>query len=232
MPDLAKSSAKSYNLNMEPFEKRFLRSALLINGLCLGLFFLRILATGVSRYWFIPENLLLAWLALLFGWLLVKYVGRKSWRSWQAILLSVFWLVFLPNAWYVMTDFLHLANTGEISQLYDIGLLVSLVASGFLAGFTSLILVHRQLLRRLGSGASALAVAAVILFASFAIYLGRDLRWNSWDIIANPGGLALNVSDRLIDPFGQPRMFDVSGLFFVIIGAGYAAVWQLAKPRS
>jgi uncharacterized membrane protein len=129
-----------------------------------------------------------------------------------------------------MTDFVHMVNTGEISQLYDIALFNSLVASGFLAGFASLVLVHKQLLKRIGVGWAWLAVLAVILFASFAIYLGRDLRWNSVDLVVNPGGLVLNVSDRLIDPFGRPRMVNVTSLFFITIAASYAAVWSMTKP--
>lgn len=217
---------------MSQSEKRFLEAALIINGLCLGLFILRLMVTGISRYLFIPENLLLAWLAFLFGWLLVRLLKNRSWGSWQAVLLTVLWLVFLPNTWYVMTDFIHAVNNGEISQLYDIALFTALVASGFLAGFTSLLLVHKQLLRHLDYLVSTAVVVAIIAFASFAIYVGRDLRWNSLDIVANPGGLVLNVSDRLIEPFGRPRMTNVTSLFFITIGVGYAAVWRLARPRN
>jgi uncharacterized membrane protein len=213
-------------------EKRFLEAALILNGLCLGLFVVRILVTGFARFWFIPENLLLAWLGFFFGWMLVRYLKDNSWKSWPAVLFSLLWLVFVPNCWYVMTDFVHMTYTAEISQLFDIALFTSLVASGFMAGFASLVLVHKQLLRHFGHGLSTLIVLGVIVFASFSIYLGRDLRWNSIDIIANPGGLALNVSDRLIDPFGRPRMVNVTSLFFVTITAGYWAVWRLAKPRN
>lgn len=212
-------------------ETHFLEAALLISSLCLGMFFLRLALTGTSRYWFVPQNLLLAWAALVFSWLLTKRLQNHSWLSWQPIILTLFWLALLPNTWYVMTDLTHIVVTGEISQLYDITLFNSLVIVGFMAGFTSLLLVHKQILRRLAPISASLIVTAIILFASFAIYIGRDLRWNSWDIIANPGGLILNVSDRLTDPFGRPRMVNVTSLFFLTIGVGYAALWRLAKPR-
>lgn len=219
-------------MSLNQKEKHFLQAALIINGLCLGLFILRWLLTGTDRYLFIPENLLLAWIGFGFGWWLVLTLKNHSWRSWQAVVLTVLWLVFVPNCWYVMTDFVHMVYTPEISQLYDITLFNSLIASGFLAGFGSLILIHRQLLSRVGGGVAWLIVMAVVLFASFSIYLGRDLRWNSIDVVVNPGGLILNVSDRLIDPFGRPRMVNVTSLFFVTITAGYWAVWRMAKPRS
>ena len=206
-------------------EKRFIGAAVVINTLCLGLFLLRYLITGTPRYWFIPENILLAWLALLSAWLLTRYLKEHKWLSWQGLGLLLLWLAFLPNAWYVMTDFIHIEDTGEISQLYDIALIKILVASGFLAGFTSLYLIHKQLLKRLSHWRSAVIIGLVILAAGFAIYLGRDLRWNSWDVLANPGGLILNTYDRLIDPFGHPRMINVTSLLFV-------AIWQFLKPQN
>ncbi len=223
-----------YNSNvvLSNTEKRFLLAAIIINGLCLGMFFMRLFITGTSRYWFIPQNALLAWLAFMFSWLLARYLKDHNWRSWQAISLTLLWLVFLPNTWYVMTDYIHLVDNGEISRLYDIALINSLIASAFLAGFASLVLVHKQLLRRLKTIAAGFIVAAVILLASFAIYLGRDLRWNTWDVVVNPGGIVLGTSDRLIDTVGHPRMLNVTGLFFVVIGLGYLAIWQLVKPQN
>lgn len=204
----------------------------LFSGLCLGMFITRLLSTGVSRYWFVPENLLLAWLALIFGWLLVHSIERHGWLNWRSVGLTIFWMLFLPNAWYVMTDFIHVFETGEISYIYDIAMISTLTVTGFLLGFSSLFMVHRQLRKRLSSRASSILIGVVILLASFAIYLGRDLRWNSWDIITNPGGLILSITDRLINPFGFPRAFNVTAIFFVVIGVMYLAIWLFLNPQS
>lgn len=211
-------------------EKRYLRTTGLLSGLCLGLFVFRLLATGVSRYWFVPENLLLAWLALATGWVLVKELERQGWRNWKAIVLTGLWLLFLPNAWYVMTDFIHVFDTGEVSYLYDISMITALTLTGFLLGFTSLFMVHRQLLKRIDMLPSTLIIETVILLASFAIYLGRDLRWNTWDIFTNPSGLILNITDRIINPFGYPRALNVTATMFVMISVVYFAVWLFLKP--
>jgi len=211
-------------------ETRYLQAASLISLLCLILFLVRILMTGTYRYWFIPENLALAWACLIFAWVLVGQLKEQRWLSWQNLSLSVLWLVFLPNSWYVLTDFVHIRATGEISQLYDIVLMTSLVISGFVLGFASLYLVHLELRKRLGSRVSGAMVAIILLLSSFAIYLGRDLRWNSWDVVADPGGLILDVSDRVVDPFGHPRAINVTVLFFVLIGTIYLAIWIWARP--
>ena len=222
----------SYNAGMvlSGVEKRFLQTLGIFSALCLGLFVFRLLVTGVSRYWFVPENLLLAWLALFFGWVLVRQLQSSGWRNWRSLILTVLWLLFLPNAWYVMTDFIHVFDSGEISYLYDIAMITALTLTGFLLGFTSLFMVHRQLLKRLDIFSSALLIGAVILLTSFAIYLGRDLRWNTWDIFTNPSGLMLNITDRLINPFGYPRALNVTAILFVLISTIYFAIWLFLKP--
>lgn len=202
----------------------------LLSGLCLGLFFLRIAMTGTVRYWFIPENLALAWLSFVFAWLLLIELKKRRWATWQNISLSILWLFFLPNSWYVLTDFVHVAPTGEISQVYDIVMMFSLVICGFILGFTSLYIFHKQFLKRWSATVSHGVVAGILLLSSFAIYLGRDLRWSTWDVVANPGGIILDVSDRVIDPFGHPRAINVTGLFFVLLGSIYLAIWILTRP--
>ncbi len=202
----------------------------LLSLLCTVLFLLRSLLTGHFFFLFIPGNLLLAWTALFFGWLLVRHLKVQPWSSWQNIGLWIIWLAFLPNTWYVLTDFIHLNPTGEVSQLFDIVLIYSLVTTGFILGFTSLYLVHKEVLSRVGELVSNLFVALIILMSSFAIYLGRDLRWSTWDVVANPGGLILNVSDRALDPFGHPRAINVTILFFLTLSTTYFAFWIFVRP--
>ncbi len=213
-------------------EKRYVRAVGLLSGLCSLLFVVRLVVTHTSRFMFIPENLLLTWVGLFFGWFLVNQLMSRRWYSWHNIIISVLWLSFLPNCWYVLTDFLHVFPTGEVSELYDIVLISSLVMIGFINGFTSLYLVHKEFVKRLGERKSLYVVGGILLIASFAIYMGRVLRWNSWDVIADPGALILNVSDRIIDPLGHPRAVNVTGLFFLLLSTSYYTIWSLIKPIS
>lgn len=194
---------------------------------CLTLFVARIWLTGTISYWFIPENLALAWVALILGWWLSNRLATGRLLDWRNMLLALAWLVFLPNGWYVLTDFIHVAPTGEISELYDISLMSLLVFNGFILGCTSLFLVHQQLLRRWNFIKTLLIVTMIILLSSFAIYLGRDLRWSSWDVLTDPSGLILNVSDRIINPLQNQHSFNIMGLFFVVIGGIYGAFYRV-----
>lgn len=211
------------------YGKRFLMAVGLLSLAEISLFDLRVLLTGSNRYSFIPWNLGLAWISLLLAVALVRNLKYHRWLNWQNFLLSVLWLVFLPNAWYVLTDFVHVTPTAEISQLYDIALISLLVVIGFILGFGGLFLVHRELLRRFSLLKSYLFIEAAILLASFAIYIGRDLRWNTWDVISNPGVL-INVSDKITDPFGSPRAINVTVLFFTLISLLYLAFWIFTYP--
>ncbi len=210
-----------------------MRATGLLSALCVAFYIVRVVVTGTWHFIFVPENLALAWLALAIGWFLTKRLKVRAWTSWQNICLSLLWLFFLPNTWYVLTDFVHVVPTGEISQLYDIVMMCSLVIAGFCLGFASLYMIHGEFLKRRSTAWSGWAVAAILLLSSFAIFIGRDLRWSTWDVVTNPTSVILNVSDQVVDPFGHPRGINVTGLFFVLLGSLYLAIWLvLGSPKK
>lgn len=213
-------------LGLSEQAKRCLEALGVMSLLCLGLLFFRTVSTNSLRYWFIPENLALAWLGLATSWLLVKELNNRRWLSWQNLGLTFIWLFCLPNTWYVITDFIHISGTGEISELFDIVLISTLSMTGFVLGFISLWLVHRQLLKRHNPANAYWIIELIILSSSFAIYLGRVLRWNSWNVLTNPGGLIINISDRVIDPLGHMNAISFTGLFFVLITGLYFAFYK------
>lgn len=208
-------------------EKRYVEALGLISFTCLFLFVCRVLVTGTPRYWFIPENLFLSWISLAAAWLLIGNLKKRPWRDWQNIGLSAVWLIFLPNSWYVLTDYIHVYPTGEVSEVFDIGLISLLVLTGCTLGFTSLYMVHKEFLKRFSQPFSYGLVAVILFLASFAIYLGRYLRWNTWDVVTDPGGIILNVSDRILNPFEHPGAFNTTILFFFILGIIYTAILRL-----
>jgi uncharacterized membrane protein len=211
-------------------EKRFASSMGLLSLLCLGLFGFRAISAHSLHYLFIPENLALAWTSLIMAWWLSDRLKKKPWRSPGNLILTFVWLIFLPNSWYVLTDLVHLYPSGEINQLYDIALIGTLVLCGFFLGFTSLYLIHRQMAQRFSKLRAVLYVEIIILLSSFGIYLGRILRWSSWDIVANPGGLILNITDRILDPVAHLSSFTVTALFFITLSVMYLAFYSFIQP--
>ena len=100
---------------------------------------------------------------------------------------------------------------------------------GLTLGFSSLYLVHLELKKRYSGLRSAGVIAVVLLLASFAIYLGRDLRWNSWDILTNPAGLLFDISDRLLVPSGYGSIAITVLSFFALLASMYSLVWGAVR---
>ena len=202
---------------------------LLSNAASVGLFIAGAMFYDDSRYWYLNWNLFLAWLPVLFVLWLVNYLKNHSWQSWQAIILTLLWLVFLPNSFYIISDLIHLQTDYISNALFTTVMMVSFSINGLILGFGSLYIMHRQLLKRIGAQSAHLLIAAVLLLCSFAIYLGRYLRWNTWDVLINPAGLLFDVSDRIINVREHPQTFVTTVIFFVLLGSLYAVIWQTAQ---
>lgn len=171
-------------------------------------------------------NLFLAWLPLLFSVRLMSVLRHKLWSSWEAIATSFLWLVFLPNSFYIISDFIHLQEVQRVDVLYDALMMVSFVVTGLVLGFSSLYLVHLQLRRRFSPTEAGIWAGLMLLICSIAVYIGRDLRWNTWDILVNPGGLLFDISDRIEHPSAYPQMLLIIAAFFVLLGSIYNMLWR------
>jgi uncharacterized membrane protein len=111
-------------------------------------------------------------------------------------------------------------------------MLTSFVVTGLMLGFTSLYLFHMELRKRLPLKTSNRLIALIILLSSFAIYLGRDLRWNTWDLFINPAGILFDVSDRLIAPADHPQMYLTTVSFFVLLSMFYVITWHVVRAAK
>ncbi|HEX5744517.1 MAG TPA: DUF1361 domain-containing protein [Candidatus Saccharimonadales bacterium] len=181
---------------------------------------------------YLPWNLVLAWLPLMLAVWLMDILRRKAWSSWEGIAASFLWMAFLPNSFYLISDFIHLQEVDPAYVLYDAVMFTSFVFTGLALGFTSLYLVHGALKQRLDGRRSAIWTGMVLLFCSIAIYMGRDLRWNTWDIFVNPAGLLFEAADRLQHPASYPHMLLVITIFFVLLTTIYNLLWRAARLLS
>jgi uncharacterized membrane protein len=200
--------------------------ALIVSNLVsVALFGLRIIATQSLDYWFLFWNLFLAWVPVLLAWLLIKSLKNRVWAEPLPVALTLLWLGFLPNSFYIMTDLIHLQSTGDIGVLYDAVFMLSFIWNGAVAGFLSMYWVHREILRRRSSQFAVSVMALVIGLTSFAIYLGRSLRWNTWDVLVNPAGVLFDVSERVINPLSHVQFLTTTGTFILLIGSMYYVIW-------
>jgi uncharacterized membrane protein len=157
----------------------------------------RIIYTGNFTYKFLVWNLFLAWIPLVAAYGLRKAFENQS-RKWiPVIILSTVWLLFLPNSPYILTDLVHLEDRGmsghDIHLLFDATLIFAFALTGLLTGFVSLYWVHRVLDRIFHHRISWLLVAGILVLTGYGVYLGRVVRWNSWDILVSPRSLLVDV---------------------------------------
>ncbi|MDB5182080.1 MAG: hypothetical protein JWP13_843 [Candidatus Saccharibacteria bacterium] len=185
--------------------------------------------SGEDSYAYMGWNLFLAWLPLAFMFWLLKILRRARWSSWEGIGVSLLWLGFLPNSFYLISDLIHIQESPQSEVLYDAVMFTSFSLNGMLLGYISLYLFHVQLRRRISSNMTRFIIGMTLFLCSFAIYLGRDLRWNTWDVFVNPAGLLFDLSNRFISPFSYPRMFITTGIFFVLLTTMYYVGWNIVR---
>jgi uncharacterized membrane protein len=204
---------------------------ILMTGFCFLLSILRVLFSGTSFFLFLNWNLFLAAIPYF---LTASIPSRKVGRIQQLKILgvSMVWLLFFPNAPYILTDLFHLRLETSVPKWFDLVLIISFAWTGLLFGFLSLMKIER-LYTNFFTGKQIAWFSSIILFlASFGVYLGRFLRWNSWDVINNPGHLLFDISDRVINPFEHPRTWGVTILFGVLLNIIYWTIKLLRNHKS
>jgi uncharacterized membrane protein len=170
-------------------------------------------------YLFLIRNLLLAWVPLLVA--LITDGLIRSRRLFYFIFLpgSLIWLVFLPNAPYLLTDFQHLRLYSDSPKIwFDVIMVIWVAFTGLFLGLVSLSIMHGLVKRRLGQPAGWVFVFTAALLSSVGIYIGRFLRFGSWNILLTPLTLAADLQQQVAD-FGSRLIGFVSlyTLFFVFI---------------
>jgi uncharacterized membrane protein len=183
---------------------------------------------GRLVYLFLPWNLFLAGLPFAFALLAsVAHERLAAGRARTMVLgsLVALWLLFFPNAPYLVTDLVHLhAGVGGAPRWYDAVLFGAFAATGVAAGLASLLLVHGLVVRRRGALAGWLVVVAASSLGGFGVCIGRFARLNSWDVLVRPGRLLLTLLDPLLDPAAHQRTLVASALYGGFILLGYLAV--------
>jgi uncharacterized membrane protein len=202
------------------------------SAFCLALVVVRVIGTGTGPQVWLVWNLVLAWIPFLLA--LVVYDGHRR-RSARAVLapLSLLWLVFFPNAPYILTDFVHLDGHLAAPLWFDGLMIASFAFTGLLLGYASLYLMQSVIRARFGALAGWAAAIGALALSSVGIYLGRFVRVNSWDVVTNPDFLYGIARPRIEDPFGNPELIAVSLLFTAFLSVTYLVVYSLtALPRE
>jgi uncharacterized membrane protein len=202
----------------------------LASGLCVSLVAARGWRSGTDGYRFLIWNLELAWAPFLLA--LAFYDGHRRGvrRVWLGLLAGL-WLLFLPNAPYMVTDLVHLGRIPGAPLWYDGGMVAAFAAVGLLLGLASIFLVHAVALRALGPVVGWLALVPVLALCSLGVFLGRFERLNSWDALADPVRLARLAGDHLADPLASRRALAAVAAYAVFLAVAYLVLYALSSLR-
>lgn len=203
---------------------------LLSVGFTFSLISFRVFYSGSLMYLFFIWNLFLAAIPLLISRFLIQ-TGK---RNFQIIFFTT-WLLFFPNALYIMTDLIHLKERGNVPLWFDAILIFSATINGLIMAYISLQTIESFLQSKFNNQRTDLILFGCLFLSSFGVYLGRFLRWNSWDILINPFGLAFEIIQHFINPFQHLRTWSMTiilTLFFSIFYFTIKKLPGLIKPGN
>lgn len=173
---------------------------------------------------FLVWNLFLAWIPLVAA-LAVSRSNRVV-----AVIAGVVWLVFLPNALYLVTDLVHLVDGSTLwRHILQFGFAAW---TGTLLAVVSLRMVHNRAERETGRLVGWLVVAAAVVAAGVGVAIGRFQRWNSWDLLTEPDSIAHGTLSWARSPMGDVRVTGVALAVTAFFGIAYLTVWALTPDSG
>lgn len=188
-------------------------------AICIMLVLARVAYSETGRHMGLIWNLFLAWIPFM----LAYFAHAVSWRRASLYLvipiIAFLWLIFFPNAPYMLTDLQDLSRRAFDAPLwYDVIIVVWASWTGMLLGVISLYLMQDIIIRTFGRVAGWVFVFVISALSSFGIYIGRFVRLNSWDILQNPAETAQQILGLVIDPSRRLAAFTVLyTIFFLFV---------------
>ena len=214
-------------------ENNRLNETLFLGGLsmfCLAVSLFRFVYTDTNVFLFLNWNLFLAFIPWgLSSVMMLRPRMRQS--KWMLMLLLCVWLLFFPNAPYILTDLFHLRLNSSMPVWFDLVLILSYAWTGLLFGFLSLWDIECVLRKRLSTKVVTGISVLLLFLGSFGIYIGRYLRWNSWDLLTSPFQLLYDIGDRLANPFSHPRTWGMTLLMGIFLNIIYFS-FRLIRERK
>jgi uncharacterized membrane protein len=192
-----------------------------------GLVVSRVLLSGRWAYLILVWNLFLAWLPLVFALGVCRQYRAGARNGWKLWTLAGLWLLFFPNAPYIFTDLVHLNYWLHGHYWTDLTMILLVALTGFMVGFVSLYLMQSVVADRLGRVAGWLFILVVAGLTGLGIYIGRFLRWNSWDVFVHPMGLSMDLGRLAAHPLANARPFMFQALFATFLLFGYLMLYAL-----
>ncbi len=187
---------------------------------CFSLFGIRFYLSESYFFIFLLWNLFLAFVPWFISTLLVVSPLLRKFKV-VSILLILLWVLFFPNAPYIITDLFHLNKGRSMPVWFDLILILSFAWTGLLFGFFSLKDVITLAKRKIDRKVLMVITGAFLYLVSFGIYVGRYLRWNSWDILNRPDTLFLDTLEIVLNPMAHQKAWGMTLLMGTMLNMVY-----------
>jgi len=184
---------------------------------------LQIIRSRVYGQWFYRPfvlNLGLAWIPFILSLAIyVTSLWSQIFNPFDLVLLLI-WFFFYPNAIYLITEVHHFRDESDVPLWFDTIAILSLVFTGILLSSYSLLIIHYLLREVVPGGWSWFVIVGYVFLANFGIFVGRYMRFNSWDVVARPVTLLRQVLETLLLRWREVSAYTL--LFGVFVLAAYS----------
>jgi len=187
----------------------------------------RMTATRSLEYFFLPWNLFLAFVPY---WI-TRWMTRNLFiieNKFKLFIALAAWLLFIPNSFYIITDLVHFTHIRSAPKWFDLLLIFSFAWNGILCGIISLRRVEIIIALLRGKQFSVFIIFGVMWLCAFGVYIGRFLRYNSWDIITDPFSLTGEILNMIIHPFANEYAWGMTLCYSVFMTFIYFTIKKLS----
>lgn len=181
----------------------------------------RILIWGTLTFSFIYWNICLAIIPFFMSSFILYLSDNFKLKHYLIILGIIIWLIFLPNTFYIVTDLVHIGKIKAVPVFFDVVLVFSSAIAGVLLGVNSVFKIEKVLLKLFSVRTTSVIVGFVFFVSSFGVYLGRFLRFNSWDIITDAILFLKTIKSIFFNPTTNIQVFAYTILFFLLFYSMY-----------
>lgn len=198
----------------------------LLTAFCVLMIGFRILYTGEGMFAFLIWNLFLAYLPYGLSTFIEK--RDKQLSKPKLILLLIVWVLLIPNSFYIITDLFHLHKRDVIPLWYDLALIMSFAWNGLIIGILSVRQIEKTLQSRWQIN-EWLFVVPLMYLNALGIFIGRYLRFNSWDVVTNPLALISDLGYLLIHPIRNRFDWSMIICFTLLLSIFYLTLKKMGK---
>ncbi len=189
-----------------------------------------------ATFFFLIWNLFLAWIPYWIA-LSIDFFNRqvslteggnkmpfRSMKMLTVLFMLSLWLLFFPNAPYILTDLLHLHRREMVPHWFDVMLFITFAWTGLMLGYASLFEVQRFLNDYFDKKIAWCVISIAIFLGGFGVFMGRFQRWNSWDIVHQPFKIIRQEIHVLTHPLQHLETLGLAAVLSSFMFLGYLTI--------